>query len=239
MHELISTWEQFLFERYGKEVTSTGNDLIEHAASASVSINKPLPHLLREYGRHTTIHSLYPHLQPTCTQEMIIMARTAYVQLRRTTAIPPIYQHTAMAGGGMQLTYDGHEQLCSIIWGILEGCALIFRENIAIAERSCIQHGGDQCLFEVHFLPPNHKKPHKHHQKIVDLLLATLSENEQCTLGEASVRLRRYLKYTIDFGLLKNIITQYALIVSSTNENQEWRVGKITSSIGDALVVRV
>jgi len=224
------TWEKFLQERYGATVLGAYREaiggtevsvalasriyddalLLKGVATVTKVTGKPANILLREYGRYFLNNSLTSRL---CTyilthvnnaRDLLLMMRTAHAQMRRTadTMVPPVFMYEAISDNPNELllTYDSHRQLCSVLWGCIEGAADRFGEQVVIVERTCMQQGANACLLEIRFNGPDISKMpaenraiqirHNEQKYIADAVLRVLPFEDGVTLQDLETLMR-------------------------------------------------
>lgn len=169
MHGLIfATWEKFLAEEYGKGALeayrcSLGENDAKwaltsrvyddavfirgvHVTSMATGLQSNV--LLRRYGRYFMNNSLtdnfcaYLLSQVQSAQDLLLAMRNS-AQLG--------YAAYAEDRSKLLIKYDGHQQLCPILHGCIEGAAKRFHEAVQIKERACMATGDACCLMEVRF----------------------------------------------------------------------------------------
>ncbi len=179
---IFVTWEKYLTDRFGSnflnlyretigETTATvpltsrvylDEFLLAGVGAASQLSHFPADTLLREYGRYFLINGLTSHLcayllaQAHSGRELLLMMRQAHAQMRKNPdgLTPPVFRYEILTDSpqGITLIYDSHRQLCSVLYGAIEGAAERFGERAHIVERTCMKNGASECRFEVNFV---------------------------------------------------------------------------------------
>src|SRR5207302_8206902 len=112
--------------------------LVAGVAAASRLTQLPTEMLLREYGRYFISNGLTSHLcayllaQVHSGRDLLLRMREAHAQMRRTPdgLIPPLFGFEPLSSNpnGLTLIYDSPRQLCSVLWGAIEGAAQRYGE---------------------------------------------------------------------------------------------------------------
>jgi Haem-NO-binding len=184
MHGLIFvTWEKYLTERFGQfflytyrqaigETTATAPlasrlyddaTLLAGVGAASRLTGLPADTLLRGYGRYFIINGLTSHLctyvlsQVSSGRELLLTMRDVHARLRRTMdgLTPPLFNYEApRRPNSIILLYDSPRNVCSVLWGAIEGAAERYHERVEIIEHTCMSRGAPLCRFEATFTAP-------------------------------------------------------------------------------------
>jgi len=184
MHGLIFvTWEKYLAEHFGSSLLNTYRASIGETPARSPLVNRvyddatllagvgvasqltrqPAETMLREYGRYFIINGLTSHLcayllgQVHSGRDLLLTMRDAHAQMNRSDGIsPPLFAYEAISSHPHELAliYDSPRQLCSLLWGAIEGAAERYGERVQIVERTCMKRGAAVCRFELRFSAP-------------------------------------------------------------------------------------
>src|SRR5205823_2311916 len=121
--------------------------------------------LLQEYGRYFMLNGLTSHLcayllvQVHSGRDLLLTMRNAHAQMRRTPdgLIPPLFGFELLSSNpnGLALIYDSPRQLCSVLWGAIEGAAERYGERVQIREAVCMKGGAALCRLEAIFFRPD------------------------------------------------------------------------------------
>lgn len=246
---IFTTWEKYLSERFGSSFlsvyrTSIGEKpanaplasrvyedaaLLEGVGVASHLSRFPTDTLLREYGRYFLINGLTSHLctylltQVNNGRDLLLLMRSAHAQMGRTpeSLTPPLfgYEALSMDPKGLTLIYDSPRQLCSVLYGAIEGAAERYGEKVQIVERTCMKLGAAACRFEIRFFAPSsgsllHLETPEQiayrnaRQQLAELVLAVLPDQN----GLMLIDLQRVLRpHRISPGQLRPIALLEAL----------------------------
>lgn len=183
MHGLIFvTWEKYLAERFGESFLYRYRDVIgETVANAPLASRLyddatllagvgaagklsglPVDTLLREYGRYFIINGLTSHLctyvlaQVHSGRDLLLTMRDVHARLRCTHEglTPPLFNYEfSPHPNTVVLLYDSPRNVCSVLWGAIEGAAERYGERVHIVEQSCMKRGAAVCRFVAHFSP--------------------------------------------------------------------------------------
>jgi len=184
MHGLIFvTWEKYLTERFGNSLLKAYRDeigetpansplasrlyddatLLAGVGAASHLTGVAADMLLREYGRYFIINGLTSHLcsyvlsQIHSGRDLLLAMRDVHARLRQTREglTPPLFNYeTSSYANEVVLLYDSPRQLCSVLWGAIEGAAERFDEQVQIFEQSCMKKGAALCCLRAVFSAP-------------------------------------------------------------------------------------
>jgi Haem-NO-binding len=184
MHGLIFvTWEKYLTERFGGPLLYAYRDAIGETPSNSPLASRlyddgtllagvgaasrltgvAADMLLREYGRYFIINGLTSHLcsyvlsQIHSGRALLLAMRDVHARLRQTREglTPPLFNYeTSSYANEVVLLYDSPRQLCSVLWGAIEGAAERFGEQVEIFEPSCMKKGAALCRLRAVFSVP-------------------------------------------------------------------------------------
>ena len=157
----FAMWEKFLFERYGKFADITFREATVGVASSlslhrneifyqacnmvSATVGIPVCSLLREYGRYLVAYAANSrqyarmHSSQELLLEMVITGDVAG------------FSYEKVAGDHVRLCAIQPYQSCSVVYGMIEGAGMVYRERIQIEELSCLVHGEGSCQFDVRF----------------------------------------------------------------------------------------
>ncbi len=182
---IFVTWEKYLSDRFGSLLLNSYRKTIGETAAtaplasrvyddatllagvgaASKLTNVSTDMLLREYGRYFITNGLTSHLcayllaQVRSGKELLMVMRDAHAQMRRTpdSLTPPLFEYeiSPLDPNGFILVYDSPRQLCSVLFGAIEGAAMRYGEKVQIHEQTCMKKGAPGCRFEVHFSTPS------------------------------------------------------------------------------------
>ena len=167
--------------------------------------------MLWEYGRYFIINGLTSHLcayllsRVNSGMDLLLMMRKAHAQMRRLAdgLTPPLFEYEAMSSSPYELSlvYNSPRQLCSVLWGAIEGAAQRYGQRVQVVEISCMKHGAPACRFEVQFTPPVSKPlevlqtpeqiaKRANQQQLANLILSVLPTEYGLTLTELQDHLR-------------------------------------------------
>ena len=234
MHGLIfMTWEKYLAERFGPSFLQSYRKSIGEPISALPLANRlyddaallagvgaahdlsrfPVETLLREYGRYFILNGLTGHLcsyilsNVSSGRDLLLTMRDAHARLRRTLdgMQPPLFEYLSAAPHEVTLLYDSPRQLCTVLFGAIEGAALRYGETVQIEELSCMKKGAASCKIKASFFPPrtdptrytSPPNPVRREERLTLLkqVWAVLPEAgtvDGFTLGSLQERLKRY-----------------------------------------------
>jgi Haem-NO-binding len=184
MHGLIFvTWEKYLTDRFGGSLLKAYRDaigetpansplasrlyddatLLAGVGAASRLTGVAADRLLREYGRYFILNGLTSHLcsyvlsQIHSGRELLLAMRDVHARLRQTREglTPPLFNYeTPSSANEVVLLYDSPRQLCSVLWGAIEGAAERFGEQVQIFEQSCMKKQASICRLHAAFAAP-------------------------------------------------------------------------------------
>lgn len=261
MHGLIFvTWEKYLSERFGPSLlneyrTAIGETptnspltsrvyddatLLAGVGAASRLTRLTADTLLREYGRYFIVNGLTRHLcaylltQVHTGRDLLLTMADAHAQMHRSDGItPPLFEYEAISPNPNELAliYDSPRQLCSVLWGAIEGAAERYGERVQIVESTCMKRGAAQCRFELRFSPlasgplnqvetPEQAARRRAQQQLANLVLSALPDSNGVTLTELQGILQRWqitpnqLRPSILLEALRHL--QHAGLVAST-----------------------
>lgn len=229
---IFVTWEKFLSDRFGSpflntyraaigETPSTSplasyvyddTTLLAGVGAACKLARQPADTLLREYGRYFMLNGLTSHLcaylltQVHSGRDLLLAMRDAHAQMRRTSdAInPPLFAYESISTNPneMALIYDSPRQLCSVLFGAIEGAAERYGEQVSIVERTCMKRGAAICRFEVRFFAvssqlqrgetPEQTARRHSQQQLANLVLSALPGEGGVTLAELQSLLQNW-----------------------------------------------
>ena len=219
---------------YSDEQMLAGIDVVCRITGLSADI------ILQEYGRYFMLNGLTNHLcaylltRVRSGQELLLIMRNAHDQMRRTpdSITPPLFQYEALSLGNpheFAVIYDSPRQLCSLLYGAIEGAAERYGESVTIQEVSCMKKGADVCRMELCFSQPEHMRKQetqeqlekqRTQQLLADLVLSLLPQKDGITLVEISQLLQNHITpfYTIRLSMIWEALRhlQYAGLVAST-----------------------
>jgi predicted hydrocarbon binding protein len=225
---IVVTWEQYLSERFGRQFLEIYRQAIgERLAdiplasriydderwligveAASKLTKMTTDTLLREFGRYFLLNGLTRHFcaylldQVRSGRALVLAMRDAHAQMRRASEqlIPPIFRYEAISTNPNELAliYDSPRQLCSLLWGAIEGAAERYGERVSIVESRCMKQGAPECCLELHFFPGKGQPAETTEQttqrlarlRLAHLVLLALPEQDGVTLAELASRLR-------------------------------------------------
>lgn len=181
---IFVTWEKYLSERFGGSLLNEyrvaigetpansplasrvyDDDTLLAGVDAACKLTRlPASTILQEYGRYFMINGLTSHLcayllsQVQSGRDLLLTMHAAHAQMRRTPdgLTPPLFGYEAISSNpnGLTLIYDSPRQLCSVLWGAIEGAAERYGERVQILKRTCMKRGASLCRFEVTFFRP-------------------------------------------------------------------------------------
>ncbi len=186
---IFMTWEKYLAERFGSSFLTTyretigeqvtdlplANRLYEDAAllagvgAANQLSHLPVDTLLREYGRYFILNGLTSHLcmyilsNVDSGRDLLLSMRDSHARLRRTldALVPPLFEYRPSSHPNeVILVYDSPRQLCSVLFGAIEGAAERYGETVQIEEQSCMKHGAQVCVLKAVFSAPKTDRKH-------------------------------------------------------------------------------
>jgi hypothetical protein len=258
---IFVTWEKYLSERFGdkllKEYRSAigetaatsplasrtyGDDVLLAGVGTACNLtNVGLDTLLWEYGRYFMLNGLTSHLcaylltRVNNGRDLLLMMRKAHAQMRRLPdgLTPPLFEYQAISPGAdeLSLLYDSPRQLCSLLWGAIEGAAQRYGQKVQIVESSCMKYGAVCCRFDMRFSSPISKPlealetpeqivKRANQQQLAHLVLSILPMEYGLTLVDLQEHLRisevnaQQLRPAILLEALRHL--QHAGMVSST-----------------------
>ncbi len=131
-------------------------DLLAIFGATLRKVDKPLPELLRSFGRH---------LVPQFTQDMpaalegrseikeFLMSVDGFVhaevQKLHPDAQPPKLVCEDVGRSELEIHYHSPRQFCHLLHGMLEGAAELFGSTAACEETACTHKGASHCTFHV------------------------------------------------------------------------------------------
>jgi hypothetical protein len=115
--------------------------------------------LLRDFGAFTaakTFARLYPalfRLSPTARAFLLTVETPIHevVRVALPNALPPQLKVSEIGEHGLEIVYSSPRRLCAMLRGLVEGTAQVYDESVQVEERTCMEHGGKACTFEVLF----------------------------------------------------------------------------------------
>ncbi len=261
---IFATWEKYLSERFGGSLlykyraaigetpahsplaSRVYNDetLLAGVGAACKLTGLPADVLLQEYGRYFMLNGLTSHLcayllgQVHSGRDLLLTMRNAHAQMRRTPdgLTPPLFSFEPLSSNpnGLALIYDSPRQLCSVVWGAMEGAAQRYGERAHILEHTCMKHGAALCRLEVTFFrpasgplwrqetPEQVAKRNVQHQ-LANLVLQALPDHDGSTLLELQVILQQWqvspnqLRPSVVLEALRHLI-HAGLVASTANQ---------------------
>jgi hypothetical protein len=258
---IFVTWEKYLSERFSETVlkdyreaigetaatsplasrTYSDEVLLAGVAAASKLTKTPLDTLLWEYGRYFMINGLTSHLcaylltRVNNGRDLLLMMRKAHAQMRRMPdgLTPPLFEYQAISEeyNGLSLIYDSPRQLCTLLWGAIEGAAQRYGQRVQVVEASCMKRGAPVCRFDLRFSTPisnpleSLETPEQiakraNQQQMANLVLSVLPTEYGLTLTELQEHLRTWevkqqqVRPALLLEALRHL--QHAGLVSST-----------------------
>jgi hypothetical protein len=228
---IFVTWEKYLSERYSETIlkkyreeigetaatsplasrTYSDEVLLAGVAAACKLTGTSVDTMLWEYGRYFIINGLTSHLcaylltRVDNGRDLLLMMRKAHAQMRRLPdgLTPPLFEYEATSNSPQELSlvYDSPRQLCTLLWGAIEGAAQRYGQRAQVVEASCVKHGAPVCRFEVRFSPPVSKPlevletpeqivKRANQQQLANLILSVLPTEYGLTLAELQEHLR-------------------------------------------------
>jgi hypothetical protein len=116
----------------------------------------PLPDLLKTFGEHLfgRLAAQYPDMIRGVTDSLSLFAtldRTIHVQVKKLypNAELPVFRHSALPDGGMELIYTSKRRMADLAEGLMIGCARHMGEELRIV-REPVPGDGDSVVFRVH-----------------------------------------------------------------------------------------
>ncbi len=258
---IFVTWEKYLSERFSETVlkdyreaigetaatsplasrTYSDEVLLAGVAAASKLTKTPLDTLLWEYGRYFMINGLTSHLcaylltKVNNGRDLLLLMRKAHAQMRRLPdgLTPPLFEYQAISEeyNGLSLIYDSPRQLCTLLWGAIEGAAQRYGQRVQVVEASCMKRGAPVCHFDLRFsIPisnplesletPEQIAKRANQQQMANLVLSVLPTEYGLTLTELQEHLRTWevkqqqVRPALLLEALRHL--QHAGLVSST-----------------------
>ncbi|HEY0754585.1 MAG TPA: heme NO-binding domain-containing protein [Ktedonobacteraceae bacterium] len=258
---IFVTWERYLCERYSEtflrlyreeigETAATSplasrtysDQVLLSGVAAACKLTGSSPEtMLWEYGRYFMLNGLTSHLcaylltRVNNGRDLLLMMRKAHAQMRRLPdgLTPPLFEYEAISPSphDLSLVYDSPRQLCSLLWGAVEGAAQRYGQRVQVVEVSCMKRSAPVCRFDLRFTPPTSKPlelletpeqiaKRANQQQLANLVLSVLPTEYGLTLIELQEHLRVWeirLEQTRPALLLEGLrILQHAGLVSST-----------------------
>jgi hypothetical protein len=261
---IFVTWEKYLSERFGSSLLHKYRAVIGETPANSPLASRvyddetllagvgaackltglPADVLLREYGRYFMINGLTSHLcaylltQVHSGRDLLLTMRNAHAQMRRTPdgLSPPLFGYEPLSSNpnGLALIYDSPRQLCSVLWGAIEGAAHRYGERAHILEPTCMKRGAALCRLEVTFLrpasgplwrqetPEQVAKRNVQHQ-LANLVLQALPDHDGSTFLELQAILQQWqvspnqLRPSVLLEALRHLI-HAGLVASTANQ---------------------
>jgi hypothetical protein len=258
---IFVTWENYLSERFGSSLlqkyraqlgeTPTNSPLASRVYSDELLLvgvgvacqltRLPAESLLREYGRYFMLNGLTSHLcayllaQVQSGRALLLAMRDAHAQMRRTSEAltPPLFGYEPLASNpnGLALIYDSPRQLCSVLWGAIEGAAERYGERVQIRDAVCMKGGAALCRLEAIFFRPDsgplqrletpeQVTKRKAQQQLATLVLQALPDHDGRTLLEVQAVLHQWqvsphhLRPSVVLEALRHLV--HAGLVAST-----------------------
>lgn len=261
---IFATWEKYLSERFGGTLLNQyraaigetpahsplasrvydDETLLAGVGAACKLTGLPADVLLQEYGRYFMLNGLTSHLcayllaQVHTGRDLLLTMRNAHTQMRRTPdgLTPPLFGFEPLSSNpnGLMLIYDSPRQLCSVLWGAIEGAAQRYGEQVHILEHTCMKRGAVLCRLEVTFFrpasgplwhqetPEQVAKRHIQHQ-LANLVLQVLPDHNGTTLLELQAILQQWqvspnqLRPSVVLEALRHLI-HAGLVASTANQ---------------------
>ncbi len=261
---IFATWEKYLSERFGGSLlykyraaigetpahsplaSRVYNDetLLAGVGAACKLTGLPADVLLQEYGRYFMLNGLTSHLcayllaQVHSGRDLLLTMRDAHAQMRRTPdgLTTPLFGFEPLSSNpnGLALIYDSPRQLCSVLWGAIEGAAQRYGEQVHILEHTCMKRGAAICRLEVTFFrpasgplwrqetPEQVAKRHIQHQ-LANLVLQALPDHDGTTMLELQAILQQWqvspnqLRPSVVLEALRHL-THAGLVASTANQ---------------------
>lgn len=172
------------------------------AVEAASNISRvPADTLLKEYGYYFITNALTRHRcayllsQTNNGLDLLLAMHDAHEQMGRLPdgLTPPLfkYRRSPHDPDALIVVYDSPRQLCSVLWGAIEGAAAYYGEKAQVAEIKCMKQGNIVCEFAVKFFatPRNtnilQQDEHRlSQQQFADLILSILPKEDGMTLTE-------------------------------------------------------
>ena len=231
---IFVTWEKYLSERFGSTLLNAYRTTIGETSASSPLASRvyddatllagvgaackltglPADTLLRDYGHYFMINGLTSHLcayllTPLQSgRDLLLTMSNAHAQMRRTpdAITPPLFTYEPLSANPNEfaLIYDSPRQLCSVLWGAIEGAAERYGERVRIVERTCMKRGAGVCRFELRFFripsgplqqqedTPQQVTRRRAQQQLANLVLTALPDQDGMTLAELRVMLQRW-----------------------------------------------
>ncbi|HLI70943.1 MAG TPA: heme NO-binding domain-containing protein [Ktedonobacteraceae bacterium] len=167
----------------------------------------PADTLLKEYGYYFITNALTRHRcayllsQTNNGLELLLAMHDAHEQMGRLPdgLTPPLFKYRRSPHDPdiLIVVYDSPRQLCSVLWGAIEGAAAYYGEKAQVAELKCMKRGGIVCEFAVKFFAASgsnntlvQDERRLSQQQFADLILSILPKEEGMTLAEVQEILR-------------------------------------------------
>lgn len=287
MHGLIfATWEKFLGEQYGEVILGVYRAAIEGTEAsipvASRSYDDALLYkgvtavskmtglepsaFLRDYGRYFITNGLTTHICKNIltnihsARELLLAMRAIHKQLNYASSeiVPPFFSYIPLANEAIRVTYESHRHLCPLLCGAIEGAGMLYGEEIAMRELSCMQKGDSDCQFDVLFMgkcemsPIGNKRTEQQgikNNRMAEMIFHMLpADGKGITLLEISMLLR-YHRYNVRpsqiAGIMRQLQNVGMVIVASKQagdmfrEREYLRVSKFEAGAQRLLVVNI
>lgn len=127
----------------GGSYTSVGTypheEMVELVKQLSISVGKPVPDLLRHFGRHlfhrfTIIHPQYVTTHASAFDLLRMLDGHVHVEVRKLyrDAELPSFEHRQLAENQMLFIYRSSRPLADFAEGLIEGCVQHFEEPMRI-----------------------------------------------------------------------------------------------------------
>jgi hypothetical protein len=221
------TWERYLAERFQGGIINRYRAALDGIAptplladrvyddaallaavkAASNITHVPADTLLREYGYYFITNALTRHRcayllsQTHNGLELLLAMHDAHEQMGRLPdgLTPPLFKYRRSPHDPETLivVYDSPRQICSVLWGAIEGAAAYYGETAQVTELRCMKRGYAVCEFAVTFFAasegsnvPQQNEQNQVQQQFADLILSMLPKEEGMTLGELQEALR-------------------------------------------------
>ena len=136
----------FSFREYPDE------DILAILTSASAATGLEIPAILQDFGGFIapTLIYMYPELIEPSWKTLDLVEHTEsvihkVVRKQNPGASPPRLRVTRLGPSRIRLDYSSERKLCPLIYGIVEGIAAHYGEQVAIEEPACMLRGAQQC----------------------------------------------------------------------------------------------
>ncbi len=68
-----------------------------------------------------------------------------------TKATPPHFEYEELPDGRLLMHYESKRKLCKVLYGLILGVGIYFKEKLSVKEITCMYNGDRRCTMEVTF----------------------------------------------------------------------------------------